>query len=330
MEAQARLFAQEQALPSCPPQEQQATLTPLTPFPHTAGPYYHHQQQHSWPQANTHSFSRLARKEHDLTKRELELQRREHVLTMSDQMKRVKNWPRCRPILYHDIDVEIPDSSKGLIKMAYATWCLTAGGFCLNWLVICIMLIANFATVDLMDWHLATFATGTGIPLSFRMWYHRMYKRARDGQKLDSVGLVIHMSFGVAWAIWTVLSIPNYGDMGAGLFPLLKAFADDNTTLGLACFLNMVIWTLSAVFILCLLKGVRNMGTRQEAGVGVHYRSGRSAMNQLRFSFLSSSFFNRPSAPVADENQPPPQPHGGYSSVVPPVHNAGPAPYGNG
>lgn len=31
----------------------------------------------------------------------------------------VKNWPKCWPVLYHDIDAEIPDVFRISMKRAY-------------------------------------------------------------------------------------------------------------------------------------------------------------------------------------------------------------------
>lgn len=66
-------------------------------------------------------------------------------------------------------------------------------------------------SVDMVDWCIATFATGTGIPMSFKLWYQQLYKSARDGDCLASTGFLVHGSFALLWAAWVIVSMPVFG-----------------------------------------------------------------------------------------------------------------------
>ena len=72
--------------------------------------------------------------EQELSKREAEIKERERQLEQQQRelqtMQRsgtggrtpVKNWPPCSPILYHDIDAEIPVALQSTVKRAYQAY----------------------------------------------------------------------------------------------------------------------------------------------------------------------------------------------------------------
>ena len=66
--------------------------------------------------------------------------------------------------------------------------------------------------VDSLDWVLASVASGAGVPLSWKMWYWRLYKSARSGARMDSVAFVLHLAFAIAWSLWTFVSMPQLGE----------------------------------------------------------------------------------------------------------------------
>ena len=51
----------------------------------------------------------------------------------------VKNWPRCYPILHHDIPAEVPAGRQRLVGIGYLTWILVCTAYLYNWLLITIM-----------------------------------------------------------------------------------------------------------------------------------------------------------------------------------------------
>lgn len=118
-----------------------ASLPPLVPFPYGMN-NGSRQHQHSWPAEmvpNTNTRSNLSQKEKELARREMEVQRRERLYFMPMWHKKSLNWPRCHPLVYHDIDMDIPEPLKGFIKFAYTTWCMTALGFFLNWVLVSLL-----------------------------------------------------------------------------------------------------------------------------------------------------------------------------------------------
>lgn len=122
-----------------PPVPSPASLPPLVPFPHSPNTGSH-QHQHSWPsEMMPNGRLNLSQKEKELARREMEVQRRERLYFMPMWHKKSLNWPRCHPLVYHDIDMDIPEPLKGFMKLAYTTWCMTVVGFFLNWLLVSIL-----------------------------------------------------------------------------------------------------------------------------------------------------------------------------------------------
>lgn len=50
-----------------------------------------------------------------------------------------KNWPRCRPLLRHAINEDVPEQRRGLVRRGYIAWIFAAAGFGANWLTITMM-----------------------------------------------------------------------------------------------------------------------------------------------------------------------------------------------
>ncbi len=52
-----------------------------------------------------------------------------------------KNWPRCRPLLRHAIQEDVPEGRRGLVRRGYTAWNLAAAGFGADWLTITMMCV---------------------------------------------------------------------------------------------------------------------------------------------------------------------------------------------
>ena len=62
----------------------------------------------------------------------------------------MKNWPRCYPILHHDIAAEVPAGRQRLVGAGYLTWILVCTAYLYNWLLITIMQVQ---LPRLQRWH---------------------------------------------------------------------------------------------------------------------------------------------------------------------------------
>ncbi|KAJ1540171.1 hypothetical protein HK405_011796 [Cladochytrium tenue] len=94
----------------------------------------------------------LRAKEAELARREAELSRREEGLreqenAMRQHGFRVPNWPPFYPLIYHNIEEEIPEVSRGVMKRIYFFWLATLG--LLGWnLIACLALLISRTTTN--------------------------------------------------------------------------------------------------------------------------------------------------------------------------------------
>lgn len=112
----------------------------------------------------------IRRRELELAERERKLgQREEHVRRHGRNNWPPKPWWPFAPLLYHDIDEEVPAASRQIVNTLYRLWLLLVLTITLN-LVACILLLVTGsddggkdlggAIVDLII-----------IPLAFLLWY---------------------------------------------------------------------------------------------------------------------------------------------------------------
>jgi len=68
---------------------------------------------------------RLRAKEEELNRKEAELLGREQIIASGGGGVNPKapNWPRCRPLIYHNISGDMPTpETVRLVRMAYGSW----------------------------------------------------------------------------------------------------------------------------------------------------------------------------------------------------------------
>lgn len=149
-----------------------------TPMASTATLPYH-QQSAGGSAAGTRSLGtgdETAARLEEIRRREQELEQRERNLGQREEHIRLhgrNNWPPKPfwpyPLLYHDIEAEIPSESRSIVLTLYRIWLLLLLVILLN-LVACILLLVSGAKdggkdlggalVDLLI-----------IPASFLLWY---------------------------------------------------------------------------------------------------------------------------------------------------------------
>jgi len=155
----------------------------------------------------------ISRKETELRRREEDLERREQVIATREQTVgrgRVKNWPRCRPILYHSIDGEIPQEQRGLVKRAYYGWFGIV--FALTWnLLVVAAVLAVGGSIPGFFLGLAFWLVS--IPMSF-FTYKRLYEAARKGKSSTYIlyFIMLWMSFLVYG--WLAAGVDGWGGGG--------------------------------------------------------------------------------------------------------------------
>ncbi|KAG2435137.1 hypothetical protein HXX76_007222 [Chlamydomonas incerta] len=149
----------------------------------------------------------LRRKEAELAAKEKQLKELEAKLTAAGATIKKKNWPICYPILYHDIAEEIPAQARRIVREGYMTWY----GLCIcllwNWFCTCVMLGTN-ANQKVPSWFLGLLYMLLGIPLSWWLWYKRLYNGAKVDSALGFVWFFVWFAVHTAFCIWAAIAVP--------------------------------------------------------------------------------------------------------------------------
>jgi len=165
----------------------------------------------------------MRKREKDLADREAELAKRERDVRLQEERTK-PNFPReflcIKPVVHHDIEVEIPPARIGLMRNMLGAYYMQCGVLVYN--VICA--IAVVSTPNIEDKKNATGGWAThmgvsivhllGIPGAFMLWYWSTYtavKKGTSGQYLQSlVGIAVAFFYN----LFMMLGISGYGASG--------------------------------------------------------------------------------------------------------------------
>eukprot|EP01116_Phalansterium_solitarium_P009158 TRINITY_DN23193_c0_g1_i2.p1 TRINITY_DN23193_c0_g1~~TRINITY_DN23193_c0_g1_i2.p1 ORF type:complete len:313 (+),score=115.93 TRINITY_DN23193_c0_g1_i2:385-1323(+) len=188
----------------------------------------------------------IQRKERELDNREQALNRRDDVLQNREKTlprQRIKNWPTCRPIIYHDIEADIEDKgTQAVVRRAYIGWFFE----CAIQLINMISLLANLIvggkvvggfvlSIGFLIWH---------VPISFVV-YRMLYQAGRKGKATLYVLYFIFLWWTIIWCAYFFIGIAAYG--GGGFFCMIDSF-EKNVGAGIIGIICMVGWGLLIVF----------------------------------------------------------------------------------
>lgn len=165
----------------------------------------------------------IDRRTEELRRWEADLSSRETLLRQ--QAGSSKNWPRCLPILHHDIAADIPFERKGLVRSGYIAWCIVAAGYLWNFVSLTAFFIAGQKKVSL--WVMAGLVAIAGLPLSFLCWYRGLYFAASRDSAGRWLFYMLNMLVHIVWCWWMFVGInPDIGGYSAGLFTMISQFKD--------------------------------------------------------------------------------------------------------
>ncbi|GAA99048.1 uncharacterized protein L969DRAFT_54729 [Mixia osmundae IAM 14324] len=190
------------------------------------------------------SGSDTARRLEEIKRREAELAERESHLEQRQEHIRIhgrNNWPFFYPLIFHDIDQEIPKESRATVLTMYRIWLLLLVVLVLN-LVGCILLLVAGQPDGIHDLIGAITYIIFIPPLSFLLWYRVLYNAL---QKELSVYYYVFFFFGgwhALFSIYMLLGIRSTGS--AGLLNTILALTDVKIVSGIFGVLATAGWAL--------------------------------------------------------------------------------------
>jgi len=223
----------------------------------------------------------IKRKEQELKRREEDLARREKSLL--DKEKQIdkatpknKNWPRCRPLIYHDIDGEIPRDQQKLVKAAYYIWFGTLFCYFYNAVAVLAGLIAVGGGSEIAGFILSIIDCIFFMPLTFLI-YRLLYRATRKGKSGLYLGYMISLWIDIIFFAWNGVGLRGWG--GGGFLLMLPLFKE-NVAVGVICLVCVVFWGLLIIAHLYLFVHAR-INYRLVGGWGSAKKQAASAAVQI-------------------------------------------------
>jgi len=165
----------------------------------------------------------------------------ESEFTEADYIRK-KNWPICRPILYHNIARDVDDLAlRSVVRLAYALWYVLLVAFIGNALAVA----AAFFSITASHWSnwigliLSILYFCVCWPLAFVI-YFLAYEgaRLRSAVKMGSFFCLYPVQ--IILCIWFALGIPKTG--GGGLVLIVHAWEDNELGTGVLNIISLVLW----------------------------------------------------------------------------------------
>ncbi|KAL8278455.1 hypothetical protein RQP46_009145 [Phenoliferia psychrophenolica] len=193
----------------------------------------------------------------DLARREQELQAREAALVAKQEHIRKhgrNNWPPGPfPLIFHDIDMEIPEQHRPTVLTLYRIWMFLIIVLTVN-LVSAVFLLISGANNGGADLGAAIMYLPVIGILSFFTWYQPVYKAYQTGYAVFYYIFFLFAGFHIAFCTYAFIGIPSSGS--SGLINLISRFATGHILSGVFCILSTVGWALEGLAILWMYKNV--------------------------------------------------------------------------
>ncbi|KAI5474695.1 secretory carrier-associated membrane protein [Pseudohyphozyma bogoriensis] len=193
----------------------------------------------------------------DLARRERELAAREEALTArAEHIRRHgrNNWPPGPfPLIFHDIEMEIPEKSRSTVLTLYRLWMLLIIVLIIN-LVGSILLLISGASNGGADLGAAIMYVPVIGVLNFLLAYRPAYNVYMKESSVFYYCFFLFGGFHLAFVTYMVIGIPSSGS--AGLINLISRFATGHILAGVFCALATAGWTMQGLGSLWMYKNV--------------------------------------------------------------------------
>lgn len=126
------------------------------------------------------------------------------------------------PIIYHDIDAEIPPDSREAMQHIYILWLVLVGTLIVN-LVACVFLLIQGSSDGIKDMITGIVYLPVITALSFLLWYRPIYNGFMKEHSLFYYVFFLFAGFHLAFSVYAFLGIPSTGS--AGLLNTIQSFA---------------------------------------------------------------------------------------------------------
>ncbi|PAV23907.1 scamp-domain-containing [Pyrrhoderma noxium] len=188
----------------------------------------------------------LDRRQAELDAREAQIRREQEQLSNARKNGR-NNWPPFFPLIYHEIEVEIPNDSRPLIWHIYYLWLILCGTLIIN-MIACIFILISGSSDGGRDLGSSIgYIPVIGI-LSFLLWYRPIYNAYMKEQALYYYFYFFFCGWHIIFSIYMIIGIPGTGS--AGLIQMIQMYANGHIAAGVLGTVATVGWVVQGLGIL--------------------------------------------------------------------------------
>jgi len=200
----------------------------------------------------------LRRLEERLETRERELKARAEELKRAGAGLNANNFPPCMPILYHNIEDEIPANVQSVVLSSY--YCYLGLAACLSWNFFATTCSITVPDIDdrFSAWLFSALYIGFGMPLAFMLWHFRLYHAAKNDAAFKYFTFFFFFFVHIVFCFWACISPPFFGGKGwslTGIIPTSTAFGKASW-LGVIYAIGTALWSLEAIYSMYTIKQV--------------------------------------------------------------------------
>lgn len=230
-----------------------------------------------------------AERERAILAKEAELAAREAALNQQQEQihKTIKpaNWPPFYPIVHHDLEMDIPEVNRPLMRYMYKYWLGLVALLCWNMIACLTLLISHPSNMNNVasDFGVSLLYTALITFASFFLWFRPVYLAFQRNTALFFYVYLIFKGFHIAFSFYMAIGIPGSGS--AGMINVIAVFSDSKPGAGIVCLIAFTGWIASGLVGLTLWKMVHSRNKKaghtfqqaQAEAVGQGMRSGLAA-----------------------------------------------------
>jgi len=228
---------------------------------------------------------RLRKKEEELEQRESQLNKRGEILSERRKITKEKdppNWPRCRPMLHHDIqkDMRTPELA-GLVKFAYGGWLIGEYALVFNSVALLVVLIngGKEATANIGGFVLSLIFIVLGTVLSFVI-YRALYRAGRKNR--SRVFILYFILLWVEILCYALFALGWQGSGAGGFILMISMFKNHSTVAGIFLIVGCANWSILTVYAITIFIRARLLYTKAGGNQAAKQDLQTMAMNQIK------------------------------------------------
>ncbi|KAI9594650.1 scamp family-domain-containing protein, partial [Syncephalis fuscata] len=200
----------------------------------------------------------LRRREQELAEREHRLREEAEAIRNAPGVLRPPNFPFFYPLIYLDIDVEIPESERSIVRLLFRSWLATVGTLLWNAIACFLILVshANGVTTGASDFGVAFMYCFTITAASFFLWYRPIYNGYMKERSMYYYIFFIFNGFHIGFQYYMTIGIPSSGS--AGIINTISMMSDGKVVASIFGIIASVLWGVGGTFSLYLYRKVHH------------------------------------------------------------------------